>query len=726
MIIMKRWMGLFLCFAILLSFTVQTTAFADGEEYIFNLALGKNVTTGESDYAAYPARYAVDGDMTTRWHSRTQVGHSIYVDLGKESTVHAVELYTDSSIYEVYTISGDAVQENAWIKQENLTKTETSSETAPKYYTKYQFAEPVSARFVKVVCTETSGDAKVARMYEFQVMGTVTPSAEMQADIDAVTARINEQTADGAEQNLTFPDAGDNGSVITWSTSNEVLISPEGVVTRPKNEDTTVSVFASFLLDGVRFEKKFDVVVKAVKAPTISSAGFGGKVDSDSAQPGISGLLLGVSMTELLASLEFTYDGTTAALVDETGAEVQEDVLSDLLLNYETVPKYRIKTALTGEEPMFYLLGLAEGIENHFNDTEEGTVYDFTDWAIGSQCLRAFLPQGSTSEAISVEIAKKADGDLYPELIVKDPEAITGNLLQYYNQGIELQAGDVFSISASVRPSAELDIDFLGRFNGTSGEFLPEILQFDAAEQKIHVCGEEIGNYIPDTWYNIAYTIELALEESEDPESTGSQFAANCSVWINGVQVLQDAALTLRDPDGEKNSIYPMVRVTFAADGNTSGAVAFDNILARKVADINTNGQDEYINYDGGMKIYDRSGAEAETLTPGAEYRFISNVINGSEYGYMPFFAVYQSTYLDDEANTLDSRVLVDVFSPVQDKNNYNAGNFSASYTVLEDAVTYYEGSGRLKSTLTVSAMLFDCRLSPMRQKQDWNVSGNQ
>ncbi|MGW3607785.1 immunoglobulin-like domain-containing protein [Micromonospora sp. NPDC005161] len=65
--------------------------------------------------------------------------------------------------------------------------------------------------------------------------------------------------------NLTLPTTGPNGSHITWASSDDAVVAPDGTVTRPApgNDDSTVVLTATIASGEVHQDKQFTVVVPA-------------------------------------------------------------------------------------------------------------------------------------------------------------------------------------------------------------------------------------------------------------------------------------------------------------------------------------------------------------------------------------------------------------------------------------------------------------------------------
>lgn len=117
---------------------------------------------------------------------------------------------------------------------------------------------------VKLTATATKGSATATKDF------TVRLISGNQAEIDALVI----PNADNIRGNITLPTVGENGSPITWESSNEAVIStkevansgydktPAGVVTR-QDTDTNVTLTATFTQGTEQKTKEIPVTVKA-------------------------------------------------------------------------------------------------------------------------------------------------------------------------------------------------------------------------------------------------------------------------------------------------------------------------------------------------------------------------------------------------------------------------------------------------------------------------------
>ena len=146
----------------------------------FNLALGKDVTvSGTEDEPSKGARFAVDGDLTTRWGSRFQDNEWLEVDLGQCYVLDSVRLYWEAAYATSYMlmISDDAVLYDTVYVTTTCTG---GTQTVP-------FA--ASGRYVRLLCLARN-TGYGASLWEIEIYGSgKCDTPEANADIPAVESR---------------------------------------------------------------------------------------------------------------------------------------------------------------------------------------------------------------------------------------------------------------------------------------------------------------------------------------------------------------------------------------------------------------------------------------------------------------------------------------------------------------------------------------------------------
>lgn len=117
----------------------------------------------------------------------------------------------------------------------------------------------------------------VTAVFEVTVkLKQIQDEEDVQADKEALA--ISYAAGDSAErvtQNIELPATGANGSQITWASSNEAYIKPDGSVTRPKPDegDQQVTLTATLTKGAATAQKTFDLTVsKEIEQLTIATA----------------------------------------------------------------------------------------------------------------------------------------------------------------------------------------------------------------------------------------------------------------------------------------------------------------------------------------------------------------------------------------------------------------------------------------------------------------------
>ena len=126
--------------------TVEVTTEAETVNSNTNLALGKTVVSSSDENSSLVAKYAVDGDKSTRWSSAWKDGEWIMVDLGKIYAVGAVTIYWEAAYAANYTISWS--QDNVtWNDACTMGVSGYMEDTCDMFYNR-----PV--RYIKIKCNK--------------------------------------------------------------------------------------------------------------------------------------------------------------------------------------------------------------------------------------------------------------------------------------------------------------------------------------------------------------------------------------------------------------------------------------------------------------------------------------------------------------------------------------------------------------------------------------------
>lgn len=129
---------------------------------VTNVALRRPATVSSTDFPDNAARFAVDGDLSTRWSSDYSDDEFISVDLGTGRTVSAVKLHWEVAYATAYSIqtSADGI---AWTARYSTRSGRGGTEAVD--------IAPVSARYVRMFGTARSTEYGFS-LYEFEVYGT--------------------------------------------------------------------------------------------------------------------------------------------------------------------------------------------------------------------------------------------------------------------------------------------------------------------------------------------------------------------------------------------------------------------------------------------------------------------------------------------------------------------------------------------------------------------------
>ncbi len=181
-----------------ISDTLPVTVYKD-------IALKKSVTASSSK-AGYAVSNAVDGDMdVTRWQSGTEGKEWIQVDLRKEMSFDAIDLgwYSNGQSYDIL-ISNDGKD---WTTIQSVQNAEYGK------YARFEFNEPLSARYVKVQGVDESQYS----LFYFRVLQK--NSSEDDIEIEPWNLALNKQAyssglhpADGKGKEEKYAVDGNNGT----------------------------------------------------------------------------------------------------------------------------------------------------------------------------------------------------------------------------------------------------------------------------------------------------------------------------------------------------------------------------------------------------------------------------------------------------------------------------------------------------------------------------------
>ena len=117
-------------------------------------------------------------------------------------------------------------------------------------------------------------------IFSFILFGCKKDENDINKDEEAILKVIDEckivysseDSSNSIKENITFIDASDTDVTFTWSSSNEDVITKEGIVTR-QDKDTDVVITVTALLNDASFSKSFNLKVIAKEKENNTSGG---------------------------------------------------------------------------------------------------------------------------------------------------------------------------------------------------------------------------------------------------------------------------------------------------------------------------------------------------------------------------------------------------------------------------------------------------------------------
>ena len=125
---------------------------------------------------------------------------------------------------------------------------------------------------VTLTATLTLGSAAATKNFEVTVLAVpATDQEAVDADADALMEESilnGNASADSVMKTLSLPTAGENGSTITWESSNSLYLAADGTVSRPaySTGDQSVTLTAALTKGEASTQKKFSLTIKRQNA----------------------------------------------------------------------------------------------------------------------------------------------------------------------------------------------------------------------------------------------------------------------------------------------------------------------------------------------------------------------------------------------------------------------------------------------------------------------------
>lgn len=118
---------------------------------------------------------------------------------------------------------------------------------------------------VTLTATLTKGSGSETKAFA----ATVLPDEDDQAKADAAAAALELVHADDVRGHLTMPTSGLHGATVSWASSDDAVVTPAGVVTRPAPGagDTTVTMTATVTVGAASATRAIELTVREAPAP---------------------------------------------------------------------------------------------------------------------------------------------------------------------------------------------------------------------------------------------------------------------------------------------------------------------------------------------------------------------------------------------------------------------------------------------------------------------------
>lgn len=228
-----------------------------------NLALRQNISTN-SLVASYLPFNAVDGNDTTLWKPSGREGVNLTMQFTEKTVFDMVVMRALNGV-DSFILQGSNDMKN-WTTLFTSTDIINNTEEIATF-AKSEFSA------IRLDIISASSDISLG---EFEVYNTAYQYDEVKKDLDSIV--INGLT--NVVANISLPVTGENGSSITWSSSDTSIISNNGVVTRPtsfSNSKIEVTLTATATKNGITLTKDFKaMVVPIVFNSNLTGGGSGG------------------------------------------------------------------------------------------------------------------------------------------------------------------------------------------------------------------------------------------------------------------------------------------------------------------------------------------------------------------------------------------------------------------------------------------------------------------
>lgn len=255
-------------------------------------------------------------------------------------------------------------------------------------------------------------------------------------------------------QNVSLPDAGEQGSVITWASSHSGYLSHEGVVTRPKFTDgeQTVKLTATIQKGHVVLEKDFTLKLPALEGHTVlydaNGANAGEAPKMEKYNPGQTATA--ADNTASLSKIGYTFTGWNTK-ADGTGTSYKagdEFTIHHNLILYAQwkINQYTVIFDSGGGTPVQpEAVNHGEQVSKPADPAKKG--YTFRGWYKDEQLVHPFNFDAGITESITLYARWSADGGGS----VPPPASVTEEII------VDVVSGDRLLVQTPIKRTTASD-----------------------------------------------------------------------------------------------------------------------------------------------------------------------------------------------------------------------------------------------------------------------------
>ncbi len=287
----------------------------------YNILKDASVLKTTSELASNPAGGLIDDNFSTSYMTVPLAKtHETLIELNSEKSIGAFLFMCEDNVksIEILTSADDDFYKSVY-KSDNVKNERTKISV-----------QPSKVNYIKFIVTpkDSKKSAVISELMAFETL--LSDSECVKADLEKLNIPEN------VSSDITLVTNGENGSVITWASSDENVIEKNGNVIRG-SKDETVTLTATATKNDAKEEKKFEVTVKAKVSSGGSGGGSsGGGISSGSGNSSI--VLSGITSTT-----ESNESGEASAFSD----------VNDKMWSYKYINMLREKGIVSGDGGMF-------------------------------------------------------------------------------------------------------------------------------------------------------------------------------------------------------------------------------------------------------------------------------------------------------------------------------------------------------------------------------------